>query len=344
MKFAAFLENSTCHVPSLRFWRRSLFFPVTPLPRALQVFKKMGFTLPESEVKAVVEAQPGQRPKPPPRPLDDPRLLPPPPLTSRVPRTRRGHREDPQAPQIDDRTSPREGRRRGRLRLLPGLRRGALPGAARAGALRQDPRRHAGEGAGEKRPTAAEEGGARPAARLCASNFPERRPRASRRALPSPFCSPPSQPAAAGPGEPGAVPGPDPSRGRAAAPRDRGPRPVRHGPQGRSHHGAPTNQRGAAPLPRHRPPSLPPPPLLNPSTPTEPPSHAPNSLLSACPPEPQILETKVRKLEQLVRLKDAKIQTLIQKLQARGRGWLGGVALRAAGVPAPSAACVGGVS
>lgn len=35
---------------------------------------------------------------------------------------------------------------------------------------------------------------------------------------------------------------------------------------------------------------------------------------------PQILETKVRKLEQLVRLKDAKIQTLIQKLQqVRGR-------------------------
>eukprot|EP00955_Chlamydomonas_euryale_P078326 363132-Chlamydomonas_euryale.AAC.6 len=32
----------------------------------------------------------------------------------------------------------------------------------------------------------------------------------------------------------------------------------------------------------------------------------------------QILETKVRKLEQLVRLKDAKIQTLMAKLQAGG--------------------------
>lgn len=32
----------------------------------------------------------------------------------------------------------------------------------------------------------------------------------------------------------------------------------------------------------------------------------------------QILETKVRKLEQLVRLKDAKIQTLMAKLQAAG--------------------------
>ena len=32
----------------------------------------------------------------------------------------------------------------------------------------------------------------------------------------------------------------------------------------------------------------------------------------------QILETKVRKLEQLVRLKDAKIQTLIHKLQSVG--------------------------
>lgn len=32
----------------------------------------------------------------------------------------------------------------------------------------------------------------------------------------------------------------------------------------------------------------------------------------------QILETKIRKLEQLVRLKDAKIQTLLQKLQAAG--------------------------
>jgi hypothetical protein len=32
----------------------------------------------------------------------------------------------------------------------------------------------------------------------------------------------------------------------------------------------------------------------------------------------QILETKVRKLEQLVKLKDAKIQTLVAKLQAAG--------------------------
>ena len=32
----------------------------------------------------------------------------------------------------------------------------------------------------------------------------------------------------------------------------------------------------------------------------------------------QILETKVRKLEQLVRLKDAKIATLMAKLQAAG--------------------------
>jgi len=30
----------------------------------------------------------------------------------------------------------------------------------------------------------------------------------------------------------------------------------------------------------------------------------------------QIIETKVKKLEQLVRLKDAKIQTLISKMQA----------------------------
>ena len=36
------------------------------------------------------------------------------------------------------------------------------------------------------------------------------------------------------------------------------------------------------------------------------------------PSHPQILETKVRKLEQLVRLKDAKIQTLIHKLQSVG--------------------------
>ena len=32
----------------------------------------------------------------------------------------------------------------------------------------------------------------------------------------------------------------------------------------------------------------------------------------------QIIETKVKKLEQLVRLKDAKIQTLIAKMQAAG--------------------------
>lgn len=32
----------------------------------------------------------------------------------------------------------------------------------------------------------------------------------------------------------------------------------------------------------------------------------------------QILETKVRKLEQLVRLKDAKIQTLMAKLTSAG--------------------------
>ncbi len=32
----------------------------------------------------------------------------------------------------------------------------------------------------------------------------------------------------------------------------------------------------------------------------------------------QIMETKVRKLEQLVRLKDAKIQTLMAKMQAAG--------------------------
>lgn len=41
----------------------------------------------------------------------------------------------------------------------------------------------------------------------------------------------------------------------------------------------------------------------------------------ACPALPkhtQILETKVRKLEQLVKLKDAKIQTLVAKLQAAG--------------------------
>lgn len=35
----------------------------------------------------------------------------------------------------------------------------------------------------------------------------------------------------------------------------------------------------------------------------------------------QIIETKVKKLEQLVRLKDAKIQTLIQKMQAAGLAW-----------------------
>jgi len=32
----------------------------------------------------------------------------------------------------------------------------------------------------------------------------------------------------------------------------------------------------------------------------------------------QILETKVRKLEQLVKLKDAKISTLMSRLQAAG--------------------------
>lgn len=32
----------------------------------------------------------------------------------------------------------------------------------------------------------------------------------------------------------------------------------------------------------------------------------------------QIIETKVKKLEQLVRLKDAKIQTLVAKMQAAG--------------------------
>jgi hypothetical protein len=37
-----------------------------------------------------------------------------------------------------------------------------------------------------------------------------------------------------------------------------------------------------------------------------------------CTALPQILETKARKLEQLVKLKDAKIQTLIAKLQAAG--------------------------
>ncbi len=37
------------------------------------------------------------------------------------------------------------------------------------------------------------------------------------------------------------------------------------------------------------------------------------------PTSPQILETKVRKLEQLVRLKDAKIATLLAKLQVRSR-------------------------
>jgi hypothetical protein len=43
---------------------------------------------------------------------------------------------------------------------------------------------------------------------------------------------------------------------------------------------------------------------------------------SACPCKfwrlLQILETKVRKLEQLVKLKDAKIHTLMAKLQAAG--------------------------
>jgi hypothetical protein len=48
-------------------------------------------------------------------------------------------------------------------------------------------------------------------------------------------------------------------------------------------------------------------------------------LLPPPPPAPrpatgpsQILETKVRKLEQLVKLKDAKIATLAAKLQAAG--------------------------
>jgi hypothetical protein len=42
--------------------------------------------------------------------------------------------------------------------------------------------------------------------------------------------------------------------------------------------------------------------------------------LTGSPPDcpPQILETKVRKLEQLVKLKDAKIHTLMAKLQAAG--------------------------
>ncbi len=35
-------------------------------------------------------------------------------------------------------------------------------------------------------------------------------------------------------------------------------------------------------------------------------------------PWAQILEAKVRKLEQLVRLKDAKIQTMMAKMQAAG--------------------------
>ena len=38
--------------------------------------------------------------------------------------------------------------------------------------------------------------------------------------------------------------------------------------------------------------------------------------LPACPACPQILETKIGKLEQLVRLKDAKIQALLARLQA----------------------------
>lgn len=39
---------------------------------------------------------------------------------------------------------------------------------------------------------------------------------------------------------------------------------------------------------------------------------------TACVNTRQILETKVRKLEQLVRLKDAKIQTLMAKLTSAG--------------------------
>jgi hypothetical protein len=49
----------------------------------------------------------------------------------------------------------------------------------------------------------------------------------------------------------------------------------------------------------------------------------PGLIAPLCPVKPsslrhQILETKVRKLEQLVRLKDAKIQTLTAKIQAGG--------------------------
>lgn len=43
-----------------------------------------------------------------------------------------------------------------------------------------------------------------------------------------------------------------------------------------------------------------------------------DALSHAHAPAAQILETKVRKLEQLVKLKDAKIQTLMAKLQASG--------------------------
>ena len=55
-----------------------------------------------------------------------------------------------------------------------------------------------------------------------------------------------------------------------------------------------------------------------------PPAHPTPTALPAQPTPttpfccPQILETKVRKLEQLVRLKDAKVQTLNAKLQAAG--------------------------
>lgn len=64
----------------------------------------------------------------------------------------------------------------------------------------------------------------------------------------------------------------------------------------------------AAPGPPWRHPLLlPPPPPLAATTPV--------SVVPCCVPC-QILEAKVRKLEQLVRLKDAKIQTLTAKLQA----------------------------
>ncbi len=45
---------------------------------------------------------------------------------------------------------------------------------------------------------------------------------------------------------------------------------------------------------------------------------APHQNTRPANPPPQILETKVRKLEQLVKLKDAKIHTLCAKLQSVG--------------------------